>query len=86
MDPPTFELVARLFLVFCCCCFALVIALNAMGQELGPQLEKQPLSADTPWVDPVFDDSDFNKQVSLVKDYIRVPRLNCYHGHGARDL
>lgn len=74
MDPPTFELVARLFLVFCCCCFALVIALNAMGQDLGPKLEKQPLSADTPWVEPLIDDSDFNKQMLQVAKLIQISK------------
>ena len=41
-----------------------------MGQDLGPKLEKQPLSADTPWVHPIIDESDFNKQM------LQVAKLN----------
>ena len=45
-----------------------------MAQDLGPKLAKQPLSADTPWVDPVEDDSDFNKQMRQVAKLIQISK------------
>ena len=45
-----------------------------MGQDLGPKLEKQPLSAETPWVEPEFDDSDFNKQMLQVAKLIQISK------------
>ena len=62
------------FFLFFVCWLALDIVLNAMGQDLGPKLEKQPLSADTPWVDPIIDDSDFNKQMLQVAKLIQISK------------
>ena len=50
------------------------MVLCAMGQDLGPKLEKQPLSADTPWATPVIDDSDFNQQMLQVAKLISISK------------
>ena len=45
-----------------------------VSQDLGPKLVKQPLSADTPWMFPEVDVSDFNKQMREVAKLIQISK------------
>ena len=45
-----------------------------MAQDMGPKLEKQPLSADTPWKTEEIDDSEFNEQMRQVAKLIAISK------------
>ena len=45
-----------------------------MAQDMGPKLEKQPLSADTPWKTQEIDDSEFNEQMRQVAKLIAISK------------